>query len=212
MPVLVVPAASAAGTALSAATAARRTGIADKVITAAVLIAAAVEVAIDVGVPIDVAVLILILIDVQVAIDVGVDIGVRVDVPIGVDVRVGIDASVGINVRVGVELWIPATRLIALQRVALIALDVELALRTLQVALQRAAAALEILLFEVPRRAELLAQRGVLESNRAAVRGIELPMILSRRQIGVIESIVVEHIDGDRAAAGPTAVPAPVVV
>src|SRR5207247_7704139 len=40
----------------------------------------------------------------------------------------------------------------------------------------------------------------------------ELPMILSRRQIGVIESIVVEHIDGDRAAAGPTAVPAPVVV
>src|SRR5437868_4660734 len=210
MPVLVVSAASAAGTALSAATAARRTGIADKVITAAVLIAAAVEVAIDVGVPIDVAVLILILIDVQVAID--VDIGVRVDVPIGVDVRVGIDASVGINVRVGVELWIPATRLIALQRVALIALDVELALRTLQVALQRAAGALEILLFEVPRRAELLAQRGVLESNRAAVRGIELPMILSRRQIGVIESIVVEHIDGDRAAAGPTAVPAPVVV
>jgi hypothetical protein len=67
MPVLVVPAASAAGTALSAATApaaARWTGIADKVIAAAVLIAATttVEVPIDIGVAVEVLILMLILV------------------------------------------------------------------------------------------------------------------------------------------------------
>src|SRR5581483_6133676 len=82
-------------------------------------------------------------------------------------------------------------------------------LRPLQIGWQ-GAGALEIL--KIPRLAELLAQGRVLELSRSAVRSIELPMILPSHEIGAVEAIVIDHIDGDRAAAAPTAIVTPVIV
>ncbi len=218
---LVVPGAFAA-TALAGIATLWRTDVADEVAAAPVLVAAAaVEVSIDVGVCIGT--------------------GIRIDVRIGIALerlpfeclalialrrvalipleRLAFERPTSISLqRVALFalecLAFERPALTSLQRVALIALNVELALRPLQVTLQCAARAWEVLLLEIPRLAELLAQRCVLELNGAAVRGIELPMIAvrSNHQIGAVESIVVDDIDGDRAAAGPTAVPAPVIV
>src|SRR6516162_5519563 len=208
---VLVLAAFAAATPLAAIATLWRTGVAGEIIATAVLVAATL-VLIEVGVPVEVLMLVLVLIDVRVC------IGMR----IRIDVRIGIALERFAFERLS---WISRRRvalfgllalersaLSSLQRVALIALNVELALRTLQVALQRAAPALEIL--EISRLAELLTQRRVLESDSAAMRRFELPMIAvwSSHQIGAIESIVVDHIDGHRAAAAPTAVPAPVIV
>ena len=71
------------------------------------------------------------------------------------------------------------------------------------------------------RPAKLLAQRRVLESDGAAMRRVELPVgesVVARHQIGAVELVIPVDIDGDRAAAVPTAavptaaVPTPVVV
>src|SRR5262249_27478402 len=96
---------------------------------------------------------------------------VAVDVCVGVELSVPCSASAKrfialqrVALEFAVELAAIALKvltLIALQRVTLIALDVELALRALQVALQRAARVLESL--EVLWLAELLAQRRVLK-------------------------------------------------
>ena len=84
-------------------------------------------------------------------------------------------------------------------------------LRAVQVALQvtseRASRALQIVL-----PAKLLAQRRVLESNRAAVSRIELPIaeaVSFSHEMGTIELIVADDIDGDRATpmAAPAAAP-----
>src|SRR5262249_10633058 len=162
---------------------------------------------------------------------VGVDVcvGVELSVPCSASAKRFVALHrVAVHVCVGVELSVPcsasAKRFIPLQRVALefavelaaialefalvalqgvtlITLDVELALPPLKVALRRAAGVLESL--EVLWLAELLAQGRVLKLHSAGVRGVELPMILSSRQIGAIEPVVIDHIDGHRAAAAP---------
>src|SRR5712691_5382056 len=91
--------------------------------------------------------------------------------------------------------------MIALER----AVDLALCalLRALQVALERAARALQSVW-----PAKLLTQRRVLESNCAAVGRIELPIaeaVSVSHKIGAIELIVANDIDGDRAT--PTAAP-----
>src|SRR5437588_1799585 len=95
--------------------------------------------------------------------------------------------------------------MIALER----AVDLALCalLRALQVAVERAARALQ----SIP-PAKLLAQRRVLESNCAAVGCIELPIaeaVSLSHEIGAIELIVADDIDGDRATpmAAPAAAP-----
>src|SRR6516162_9857834 len=210
---VLVLAAFAAATPLAAIATLWRTGVAGEIIATAVLVAATL-VLIEVGVPVEVLMLVLVLIDVRVCIG----MRIRIDVRIGIALeRFAFERLTLISLRrialIALErLVFERSALSSLQRVALIALNVELALRTLQVALQRAAPALEIL--EISRLAELLTQRRVLESDSAAMRRFELPMIAvwSSHQIGAIESIVVDHIDGHRAAAAPTAVPAPVIV
>src|SRR6516165_3116077 len=193
-----------------ATTALGRSGAAREV-AAAVLVAArtphvAIDVRIDVGVRVG--------IDVRIR----VHIRVRIEMSIRVDVRVCVDMRIGVDVRVRRSR--PAARLVALQRVALISLDVELALRALRRvelalrALRRVELALRALhrtLERAPPALELLAQRRVLESNAAAVSGIEMPIIEAAPlgdEIGAIEPTVIDHIDADRSAAGPTAVPA----
>src|SRR6516225_7796997 len=176
---VLVLAAFAAATPLAAIATLWRTGVAGEIIATAVLVAATL-VLIEVGVPVEVLMLVLVLIDVRVCIG----MRIRIDVRIGIALerfaferltwisrrRVALIALVALE-RFAFE----CLTLISLQRVALIALNVELALRTLQVALQRAAPALEIL--EISRLAELLTQRRVLESDSAAMRRFELPMI-----------------------------------
>src|SRR5439155_25613882 len=83
-------------------------------------------------------------------------------------------------------------------------------LRALQVALKRASRALQSVL-----SAKLLAQRRVLESNRAAVSRIELPIaeaVSFSHEIGAIELIVADDIDGDRSTPMAAPAAAPIVV
>src|SRR5437899_328805 len=99
--------------------------------------------------------------------------------------------------------------MIALERAADLALwallrAVQVAL---QVALERASRALQSV-----RPAKLLTQRRVLEANWAAVGRIELPIaetVSFSHEIGAIELIVADDIDGDRATpmAAPAAAP-----
>src|SRR5437588_10083329 len=98
--------------------------------------------------------------------------------------------------------------MIALER----AVDLALCalLRALQVALERAARALQSVW-----SAKLLTQRRVLESNCAAVGRIELPIaeaVSVSHKIGAIELIVADYIDGDRAAPTTAPTPTPIVM
>ena len=199
-----------------ATTALGRTGAAREVAAAVLVAAGPPHVAIEVGVAVDVQVAIHVRIDVGVR--VGIDVRIRVHIRVRIEMRIRVDVRVCVDMRIGVDVRVrrsrPAARLVALQRVALISLDVELALRALRRA-ELALRALHRTLERAPPALELLAQRRVLESNAAAVSGIEMPIIEAVSlgdEIGAIEPIIIDHIDADRAAAGPTAVPAPIVV
>ena len=86
----------------------------------------------------------------------------------------------------------------------------------LQVALRRAlvgaVCSLEIL--EILRVANLLAQRRVLELNGAAVSRIELPVaraVSLSDDIGAVELIVLDYIDGDRPVPTAAAIAAALI-
>src|SRR5438874_7438991 len=104
---------------------------------------------------------------------------------------------------IALERMIALESMIALER----AVDLCALLCALQVGLECAVRTLHSI-----RPAKLLAQRRILESNRAAVSRIELPIteaVSFGHEIGTIELIVTNDIDGDRAApmAAPAAAP-----